>query len=256
MTTDRDKPWYENSFGYEYLALYAHRDAAEAHAAVQAIAELVAPPQNQPLLDLCCGAGRHLLSLRQLGFTNLIGLDLSAELLNVAQQSLNRTQVRLVRADMRDIPFANVFGAVLSLFTSFGYFERDEENQAVLAAVWRSLQPGGVFLIDYLNSTSVIDNLVEHDEKTLPDRHICNVRSLSSDRKRVTKTTTVTTTSGQTRTFYESVRLYPEREMIAMLRDEKFVEIASYGSLDGKSFDAANSKRLILRARKPQTARV
>ena len=79
-----------------------------------------------------------------MGFTQLVGLDLSEELLQVgacdlaqactdAGQSLEG--VRLVRSDMRSIPYEDHFATVLSLFTSFGYFEEDRENQAVLWAV-------------------------------------------------------------------------------------------------------------------------
>ena len=100
---------------------------------------------------------------------NLTGLDLSQELLDVAERALSNggTPIELVRADMRDIPYENRFRTILSLFTSFGYFEEDQDNQAVFAAVYRALEPGGVFLIDYLNSEYVSCNLVECDEKTL-----------------------------------------------------------------------------------------
>jgi ubiquinone/menaquinone biosynthesis C-methylase UbiE len=247
------KPWYEESFGREYLELYAHRDDAEAHADIQAIVDLISPPRDQPLLDLCCGAGRHLLSLRELGFTNLTGLDLSQELLDVAAKILANggTPVELVRADMRDIPYENRFRTILSLFTSFGYFEEDRENQAVFAAVRRALVPGGVFLIDYLNSEYVACNLVECDEKTLSDRHIYNVRCLTDDCRRVEKTTTVTTKSGRQRVFHESVRLYSEQDMLDMLQAEGFVNISSCGSLGGQEFCCTDSERLILIAEKP-----
>ena len=73
--------WYEESFGREYLELYAHRDAAEARADIAAILCLLSPPKDEPLLDLCCGACRHVLILREMGFDQIVGLDLSAELL-------------------------------------------------------------------------------------------------------------------------------------------------------------------------------
>ena len=60
--------WYEESFGYDYLELYAHRDDAEARSDVRAIIELLDPPRDEPLLDLCCGACRHILVLREMGF--------------------------------------------------------------------------------------------------------------------------------------------------------------------------------------------
>ena len=85
--------WYEESFGAEYLQLYAHRDQAEAAAHVRAIQALLDPPQDEPLLDLCCGGGRVLVALWQAGFRHLAGLDLSADLLQAAAGALRRVGV-------------------------------------------------------------------------------------------------------------------------------------------------------------------
>lgn len=249
--------WYEQSFGYEYLELYSHRDAAEARADIEAIVHLLDPPRDEPLLDLCCGACRHMLVLREMGFTQLVGLDLSSELLDVAARELaNGTQpesacadVELIQSDMRQIPYENHFATVLSLFTSFGYFQQDEENWAVFDAVYRALRPGGRFLLDYLNRDYVVANLVERDEKVLPDRHIQNVRCLTDGCQRVEKTMIVTTQSGKVREFHESVRMYSQPEMVHMLEEAGFPSITCYGSLDGQAC-GPDSKRLILIAGK------
>jgi len=227
--------WYEESFGREYLDLYAHRDVAEAH---------------EPLLDLCCGACRHTLVLRQMGYTQLVGLDLSQELLEVGACELEAdeaacSEVQLVCSDMREIPYENYFTTVLSLFTSFGYFERDEENQAVFKAVYRALRPGGCFLIDYMNRDYVIANLVERDEQVFSGRRVYNVRRLTEGQRRVEKTIRVVTDAGRAREFHESVRLYSEGEMRAMLEESGFQDITSYGSLDGQPY-RPDSKRLIM----------
>lgn len=250
--------WYEESFGREYLALYAHRDVAEARSDIQAIVHLLSPPKDEPLLDLCCGAGRHLLVLREMGFSRLVGLDLSEELLHVAAEHLAVADagseqasncVRLVRADMRAIPYENYFATVLSLFTSFGYFERDEENRAVFEAVYRSLKPGGRFLMDYMNRDYVVAHLVERDEKVLPDRYVQNVRCVTDDCRRIEKTTTVLTKSGAKREFHESVRMYSEAEMVELLSAAGLVHLRSYGSLKGQAF-GPESKRLVIVAGK------
>lgn len=250
--------WYESSFGYDYLELYAHRDEAEARADIQAIIDLLSPPKKEPLLDLCCGACRHLLVLREMGFSQLVGLDLSEELLRVGAERLEQPNagtasgcagVRLVRSDMRVIPYENHFTTVLSLFTSFGYFGEDEENQAVLDAVYRCLRPGGRLLMDYLNRDYVVAHLVERDEMDLADRHIQNVRCLTDGCRRVEKTTTVTDRSGKKHEFHESVRMYSQVEMFGMLTSAGFADIYCYGSLTGQACDA-ESKRLILIAEK------
>lgn len=248
--SDSSTPWYEASFGAEYLELYAHRNEAEAHADVTAIINLIAPSPDRPLLDLCCGAGRHLASLLKLGFSALVGLDLSAELLQIARQRLpSDGRVALVRADMRAIPFRNRFTTVLSLFTSFGYFAQEAENQAVLCAVFRALEPKGVFLLDYMNCEWVIDHLVEQEQRTFPDRQLDIVRCLSEDCRRVEKRVVVTTADGRQRTFFESVRMYSAAEMIDMVRAAGFVNIWTYGSLRGECL-TRDSARLIIVARK------
>ena len=248
-------PWYEKSFGREYLNLYAHRTLDEARSDVRAIIELISPTKEEPLLDLGCGAGRHLLALIELGFTKLVGLDLSEDLLAVATERLSLgdegcgREVRLLRADMRDIPFENEFATVLSLFTSFGYFETDQENEAVLTAVYRSLREGGTFLIDYMNRDRVIATLVPRDEMTLSGRFVQTIRCLTDDCRRIEKTTIITTEAGEKHEFHESVRLYSFSDMQQMLTALGFVQIRSYGSLGGERF-GAESTRLIMVAEK------
>jgi len=245
--------WYEQSFGCEYLELYAHRDAAEARADIEAVVRLLDPPKEEPLLDLCCGACRHILVLREMGFKQLVGLDLSEALLQVGAaelqecadvEELDEDAICLVHSDMRRIPYEGYFATVLSLFTSFGYFERDQENASVFDAVYRALEPGGQFLIDYLNREYVVANLVEQDEHYVADKHVVHVRRLTDDGQRVTKRTIVTLPGGETREYYESVRMYSEPEMVEMLRGAGLSEIRTYGSLDREVL-GPESKRLI-----------
>jgi SAM-dependent methyltransferase len=228
-------PWYEDSFGYEYLELYAHRDEAEARSDIQAIVRLLDPPRDEPLLDLSE-------ELLEVGARQL-------ESERAAAQGRHCPDVELVRSDMREIPYRDHFATVLSLFTSFGYFERDEENAEVLHEVFHALRPGGQFLIDYLNRDYVVANLVDRDEKTFANRHIENVRCLTEGCRRVEKTTTVTASDGSVRQFHESVRMYSRQEMVDMLCAAGFVHARCYGSLD-KGECSVESKRLILIAEK------
>lgn len=242
-------PWYEESFGQEYLALYPHRNVAEARTDVAALIDLISPVKDEPLLDLACGAGRHLLSLHEVGFSCLVGLDLSADLLAAAAERLTgREGIELVRADMREIPYGDHFTTVLSLFTSFGYFDDDAEDRAVLAAVYRSLKPGGVFLIDTLNRDFVIDRLVAKEELSLSGRSLQIERRLSADRCHVEKQTRVIEPDGVERTFRESVRMYTGDELERMLREARFTNVRCYGSLRGEPYRSA-SGRLVMVAR-------
>jgi len=250
------RPWYEESFGAEYLALYAHRDDAEARRDIRAAVALagIRPPAR--VLDLACGAGRHLRALCAEGFHGLVGLDLSADLLAAAAAGLDddaRCWVDLVRADMRQIPFDGVFDAVFSLFTSFGYFERQEEDAAVLQGAYRALKPGGVLLMDVMNRPYVLANLVACDTCQRGDREITNQRCLTPDGKRVTKDCVVRYPDGSVRRFHESVRLYAPEEMVALLRGAGFARVSIFGSLAGDAY-SEGSPRLVLRAERGGSA--
>ncbi len=245
-------PWYVRSFGRDYLDLYPHRDEAEAQADVGAIVALIDPPKDEPLLDLACGAGRHLLALHNAGFRRIVGLDLSGELLAVAAERLAEAGVggiELVNADMGHIPYVEYFATVLSLFTSFGYFERDEENAAVLAAVRASMRAGGQFLLDTLNRDWVTANLVTEEEQKVAGGHLQIERRLTPDGRRVEKTTRVRELGNHEKTYRESVRLYTPSEVETMLKAEGFTKIRRFGSLEGEPHES-QSPRLILVAEK------
>ncbi len=241
-------PWYEKNFGREYLSLYAHRDLAEARRDIDAMVRLINPIKDKPLLDLGCGAGRHLVALRESGFESLVGLDLSQELLDKASEGLGKN-VQLIRADMREIPFSSYFLTVLSLFTTFGYFDSDLENESVLKAVVDSLKSGGQFLMDYLNSTRVARDLVPEDVRVVDGKQVTHKRSISSNGHRVEKRTMVENSDGSRTEYNESVRLYLAGEVTDMLQSAGFENIQCYGSLKGEPFDE-NAGRLIIAAKK------
>ncbi|MCG8467493.1 MAG: methyltransferase domain-containing protein, partial [Gemmatimonadetes bacterium] len=133
--------WFRDWFGDAYLELYPHRDEEEAAAGVELFRRETGLTGSERVLDLACGAGRHLERLRRSGL-EATGLDLSAALLEEARVRPG-VDGRLVRADMRALPFADgAFGGLVNFFTSFGYFMTPAEDAAVLDEVRRVLRPG------------------------------------------------------------------------------------------------------------------
>ena len=59
-------------------------------------------------------------------------------------------QVEFLQEDMRTFVRPGAFDAVINYFTSFGYFESDEDERRVLANAHRSLRPSGVLLIEMM----------------------------------------------------------------------------------------------------------
>ncbi|HUU29108.1 MAG TPA: methyltransferase domain-containing protein [archaeon] len=246
--------WYKKTFGKTYLDIYSHRDDTEARK-VRNLFELLYSPlvekkgsQVLCILDLCSGQGRYSRVLAQAGH-RVVGLDLSEELLREAQSYLEASpplpgHIWLVRADMRRIPFYKKFDLVINMFTSFGYFEEDEENQKVLDSIKQALKPGGRFLIDYLNHCAVLKNLVKEDDFQTNGLSVKQWRTISADGLRVEKKVIVKGPDWQDR-FDESVRLFSKEELENMLRGAGLEVDRIFGDYTGAPY-TDDSPRLIL----------
>ena len=106
-------------------------------------------PAGKRLLDLCCGPGRFAIPFARLGF-RVTGVERTNYLLRKARARSKSTKVGVewIERDMRDFIRPGGFDPVLSMFTSFGYFD-DWQNRRVLENVCASLRPGGLFFVHH-----------------------------------------------------------------------------------------------------------
>jgi SAM-dependent methyltransferase len=150
---------------------------------------------------------------------------------------------------MRRLPFCDIFDAVTSFFTSFGYFHRPEEDAAVLLSVARSLRRGGGFFLDYLNPSEVMRNLLPRTEREANGLRITEERWIDNTRQRVNKRTQVLSGTALVAEFAESVRLYTAQELDAMLHAAGLRVEGCFGGYDGRAY-TETSERTIFLARK------
>ncbi|HZG87110.1 class I SAM-dependent methyltransferase [Paenibacillus sp.] len=237
-----NKPWYERTFCEDYLAVYKHRDVKGAEHEVRAMSAWLRLPPRASVLDLCCGTGRHSVVLRRLGYS-VVGVDLSETLLAVARKR-EPNGIRWVRGDMRAVPLAERFDAVLNLFTSFGYFESDAENEKVLREMHRLLRPGGRFVIDFLNPSYTKEHLVPRSTKRDGPLYIEETRTIQAGC--VVKTIRVSERGASARTYEERVKLYELSDFVRMLKGAGLTLLRAFGDYDGSDYEEARSKRLIL----------
>jgi ubiquinone/menaquinone biosynthesis C-methylase UbiE len=237
--------WWESWFGEEYLDLYPHRDLDSARReAAFALAHL--PPRPAPLLDLCCGSGRHALPFAESGISP-VGLDYSAPLLDLARR---RDCTRLVRGDMRALPFRDgTFAAVVNFFTSFGYFIAEPDNAAVVSEIWRVLARRGRVLCDTFGLDHVLARLVPEESRSSSGREYRIRRWWNAPSRRVEKEIEVRR-GGSTEIFRESVRAYTAPELARLFEEAGLNVDATWGDFDGSPV-CRESPRLILLASKP-----
>jgi len=237
--------WYEVAFDRLYPVLYEHRDAAEAEGVVSGFGQRLTG--RGAVLDLACGNGRYMDVLGRAG-VEMVGVDLSAFLLREAWREPG-LRGRLVQGDMRRVPIASgTLGGVINMFTSFGYFEDDADNRAVLEEVARVLRPGGVFLFDYINRGTVTGGRpMEASTREAGGYRLEEHRSLVDDGRFVVKHVVAESLSDGSRVEYdERLRLYRRSELEEMLTGSGMNVTEVYGNYERAPFDEGSSPRLIM----------
>ncbi len=245
---DINKDWFAHSFDALYPIIYAHRTVEAAEPEARAAADWLGVTCNDDILDLCCGAGRHMVHLRPRA-GSVTGLDYSADLLALASRSLG-PGARLVRADMRAIPFVETFDVVVNFFTSFGYFFTHAENLAVARGLARALRPGGRFFIDYVNGRHVEQHLQPHTVRESAGYMITEDRWLDASPRRVNKRMFVVRDGVEVRRQEESVRLYTPEEFMQLLSEAGLEVERLMGEYGGSPLEDAQP-RMIAVGRRP-----
>jgi SAM-dependent methyltransferase len=242
---------WESFFDAQYVLTYVplQPDDRSRREAISA-ARLVGLSPGSRVLDVPCGYGRHAVPLTVEGY-RVVGLDWSPTQIAEARRRGGPAHGPfLVRADYRRIPLADgVFDAALTLLSSLGYSDEDGDR-AMLREIRRVLRPGGRLLLETNHRDRLPPRSPWREWYPLPDGSFLLAESRVD---RVAGTVELTHTylpagqPPQARTI--RWRAYSATELVRMLADAGFGEIACYGDLDGASF--GTDTRLVLVARAP-----
>ena len=232
--------WYQEWFGHEYLELYSHRNDEEARRQVEFFSERVGSIDG-PVLDLACGSGRHLAELRSRGY-RAVGLDLSWVLLSAAR--IRESELPLARADMRQLPFCDrSVAGLVNFFTSFGYFDNEDDNVGVVREMSRVLQSGAPFLFDFMNIHRELENLVPKESRKVDGQDVTIERWFDEKSGTLNKRIRM---GG--RSFIESVRGYELEEVTALFTAGGLGVESVHGDFDGAPFDRSSQRLIVIGA--------
>jgi SAM-dependent methyltransferase len=252
------KPWYQTLFKrdyYDYFYIGGERGifppeqrAQQDEAQADFIERALELPRGARILDLCCGHGRHAVRLAQRGY-RVTGLDLSAYHIRLAKAAAREAGVdaEWLRADMRDVPGRNRYQAVINVFTAFGYFDQESEDQRVLDGVARALKPCGRFLIDLINHDGLMSRFRDADWQKRPDG------SLTLERRRydvltgrISNQWTYIAPEGTRRRHSFSHRLYTYTELVALLANAGLRVVRAWGNWDGSDLSMLSPRMIVL----------
>lgn len=186
--------------------------------------------RNDRILDLCCGQGRHSLELAARGFRHVTGLDRSRYLIRLARKRAKQSNlaVSFHEGDARRFRLGDgEFHCACILGNSFGYFERPEDDFAVLEAVKRALASGGMLAMDLMDGDWMRRHFEPRSWEWVDQNHfVCRERDLAGDRDRlISREVVVHAERGVIADQFYAERLYSQERLEALLNGAGFGNI-------------------------------
>ena len=236
------QPWFKDWFNSPYYhVLYRNRDESEAAKFIDNLTQHLSLAHEDEIWDLACGKGRHAVYLNKKGF-RVVGTDLSLNNISCAGDGI-KDGLEFYVHDMRNPFRINYFTYVLNLFTSIGYFEKDNDTVKVFKNVFQSLKPGGRFVIDFFNADSVLKKMMAVEEKTIEG--ITFKISKRTEDKKIIKRIDFSD-KGKNYFFEEQVSLYNEADFENFGKKAGFKTETVFGDYNLNSFTKEDSERLII----------
>lgn len=192
--------------------------------------------RNDRILDLCCGQGRHSLELARRGFPRVTGLDRSRYLIRLARKRARQRglQVSFHEGDARRFRLGDAeFHCVCILGNSFGYFERPEDDLAVLELVKRALASGGALVMDLMDGDWMRRHFDPRSWEWVDQNHfVCRERDLAEDGDRlISREVVVHAERGVIADQFYAERLYSKERLDALLTGAGFTNVRFHALL-------------------------
>ena len=195
---------------------------------------------NDRVLDLCCGQGRHSLELARRGYKQVLGIDRSRYLVSLARRRARAAtlEVRFREGDARKFSAPeSSFDCTIVMGNSFGYFDREEDDLAVLASIKRALRAHGKLVLDLMDGDWMRTHFERRSWEWIDEHQfVCRERSLSADGARViSREVVVHADKGVIADQFYAERLYSRELIQRLLEAVGFTDIRFHGALEAIS---------------------
>lgn len=193
------------------------------------------------ILDIPCGTGRHSSLLAEAGY-KVLGIDISPKCIEIAQKN-SLANLSYQVGNMQDLSkHKNQFDCTLNLFSSFGYFSTDKENEQVLEEMISTLKPGGKIVLNLINRNWLLS--IYRPAFWFKDGSLLTVNAGHYDPQTHYNESYMTLkdeVSGETTLSYHRIRLYSPEEITNLMKKYGLKNIQVYGSYQGEALDDQKS---------------
>lgn len=243
--------WWQSFFDETTGQIMFYEEAWQrAEQSCDALVSLLGLAPGAKILDLACGPGRFALPLARRGF-RVVGLDICDVYLEQARANAQEhgLQIEFIHGDMRAIPFENEFDAVINLFTSFGYFEREEDHLQVLKEVHKSLKPGGRFILELQNYHWLMRHFQAREWVERPGYLVLEERKFNFERNRI-ESRWIVLRGAERKEYKLSLRVFTLAELLELFAQAGLKVLGYYGGLRGELW-SLEANRLAILAERP-----
>ncbi|MEZ5757591.1 MAG: methyltransferase domain-containing protein [Emcibacteraceae bacterium] len=196
--------------------------------------------KNDHILDLCCGQGRHTIELANRGYNFLTGIDRSGYLIRLARRRAKAAflKIQFKEGDARHFSLSsNSQDCVIMMGNSFGYFDNEEDDVAVLNAVKKVLKSEGKLALDLTDGDWMRKHFEPRSWEWIDkNQFVCRERSLSQDGDRlISREVIVHAEHGVIADQFYAERLYSKVRITQLLEKVGFKDIQHHAEIEPDS---------------------
>jgi SAM-dependent methyltransferase len=249
MSDDKQVEWYEDDKMWEIMepVLFTEARIANTSNEVDSIKSLCKIQPDDAILDLCCGVGRHTLEFARRGH-KVVGVDRTKLYLERAKKAAKdeKLNIEFVLDDMRTFYRKKSFDVVLSMFTSFSYFDDHEEQMLVLRNIYASLRAGGRVILESMGKEVLARIFNRHSWSEWPHGFMLEEREAIDNWSKMHNKWIFIQKDGSVRRWDVVHWIYSGVEIKDMLESVGFSDVKVFGALDGSDYDNEADRLVVI----------
>jgi SAM-dependent methyltransferase len=157
-----------------------------------------------------------------------------------------KLNIEFVLDDMRTFYRKKSFDIILSMFTSFSYFDDHEEQMLVLRNIYTSLRAGGRFILESMAKEILARIFLRYSWSEWPHGFMLEEREAIENWSKMHNKWIFIERNGTVHRWDVIHWIYSGAEIKGMLESVGFSDVKVFGGLDGRDFDNEADRLVVI----------